>query len=96
MEKLDKPLDAALDVVVVPHGFEVTREDPEALLQSMPELCVEYDGVIAGVLFMLIPIVGLDCCCDVVPIPGLLGVRAGKEEFNEFIVLSGVMVLLLP
>jgi hypothetical protein len=62
---------------------------------------VDTDGVRDGEvrLFMLIPIAGLDCCCEYefeLPIPGLLGVSAGKDEFNALRVLSGVMVLLVP
>lgn len=75
-------------------------EDPAALLQSKPELCVDMEDVVAGdiMLFMLIPTPGLDCCCerDELPIPGLFGAIAGNEEFKEFSVLSGVIVLLVP
>lgn len=49
-------------------------------------------------LFMLMPRAGLACCCakEELPIPGLLGAMAGKEEFRVLRELSGVIVLLVP
>ena len=103
MVKLDMPLEVLGDVVLL-HAFNVTLEDPGALLQSRPELCVVYDGfgmadvlVEDVMLFILMPIAGLLCCCEnelEPPIPGLVGAIAGNEEFNEVKVLSGVIVLL--
>lgn len=47
-------------------------------------------------LFMLM--FGRDCCCgainDGLPMPGFVALNAGKEEFSELSVLSGVMVRL--
>jgi len=46
-------------------------------------------------LFMAIA--GLLCCCEKagLPMPGLVGFMAGKEELREENVLSGVIALLL-
>jgi hypothetical protein len=95
-EKFDRPLDMVLFVDELPH---VDVEDVVALLQSMPELGVVYEGVVAGCDIMLfMPIAGLFCCCAKVaePMPGLVGFMAGNEELREANLLSGVMALLLP
>ena len=50
-----------------------------------------------GDITLFMPIAGL--CCgweNDDPMPGFAGAMAGKDEFNEFIVLSGVMVLSPP
>jgi hypothetical protein len=57
-----------------------------------------YDGAVVGdaILFMLVAV--LDCCCGGtkggLPIPGLLGAIAGKDELREPKVLSGVIARL--
>jgi hypothetical protein len=62
-------------------------EDVLALLQSTPpELGAVYEGVIIGCDVMLfIPMAGLFCCWEKVglPIPGLAGLMAGKEELRD-------------
>jgi hypothetical protein len=98
MAKLDRPLDRfVLVFVVVPHGFEVSVEEPPVLFQSMAVPCVLYDGVIVGdaMLFILAPIAGLCCDCpkDGLPMPGFDGAMAGNAELSELNVLSGVIVL---
>lgn len=47
-------------------------------------------------LFM--PTAGLLCCCEKVglPMPGLVGFMAGKDELREEKVLSAAIALLLP
>jgi hypothetical protein len=105
--KLDKELFVVVlvlifDVPILLQLFDVIDEPP-ALLQSIPELCVLllYEGVVAEVedimLFMLMA--GRTCCCwgwakEELPIPGFAALRAGKEELSVFNVLSGVMALL--
>lgn len=66
----------------------VDAEEVLALLQSTPpELAVVYDVVVVVgcdvMLFTLI--VGLFCCCEKVglPMPGLAGLMAGKEELRD-------------
>lgn len=58
-----------------------------ALLQSTPlEFGVVYRGVVDGCdIMLLMPIAGLFCCCEKVglPIPGLAGLIAGKEELRD-------------
>ena len=75
-------------------------EDVLALLQSTPpELGAVYEGVIIGCDVMLfIPMAGLFCCWEKVglPIPGLAGLMAGKEELRDEKLLFGVMALPLP
>lgn len=96
-EKFESPLDIVLLVVELPH---VDVEEVVALLQSIPELGAVYEGVVVGGAIMLfMPIAGLFCCCCAkigLPMPGLVGFIAGKEELREANVLSGVMALLLP
>jgi hypothetical protein len=78
-----------LFAVELPHA---EAEELLALLQSMPALGVAaYDGAIAGWDSIL-------CCCGKLglPIPGLAGLMAGKEELREEKLLAGVMVLPLP
>lgn len=74
-------------------------DEPAALLQSMPECCVLlYDGVAVGDIVLFNLTAGRACCCsgtmDELPIPGLLALRAGKDELSVFRVLSGVTVRL--
>lgn len=86
----------ALFVDELPHAGV---DEVFALLQSTPALDAVYEGVIAGCdIMLLIPIAGLLCCCTKVglPMPGLEGLIAGKEEFKELKLLSGVMARLLP
>ena len=67
-------------------------EELLALLQSMPVLGVAvYDGAIEGGDIM-------GCCCGKLglPIPGLAGLMAGKEELREEKLVVGVMALPLP
>jgi hypothetical protein len=101
MEKFDSPL-VVLEVVL-PHGFEDSDDEPPDLPQSKLVPCVVIEGVeVVGeiTLFMPIPmpIAGLACCWekDELPMPGLLGVIAGNDEFRVLKVLSGVIVLLVP
>jgi hypothetical protein len=70
-----------------------------AFVQSIVLLGVVYDvaGSAEAMLFMLI--LGLCCCCDGaakagLPMPGLLGAIAGKEELSDVNVVSGVMARL--
>lgn len=72
-------------VVEVPHA---EAEEWFALLQSMPALgVVVYEGCDIMV-----------CCCGKLglPIPGLAGLMAGKEELRDEKLLFGVMALPLP
>ena len=78
-------------------------EEPVALDQLIPVFCVLlllllYDGVGTGEMMLVMPMVGLDCCCgganDGLPMPGFMALSAGKEELRELSVLSGVMVRL--
>lgn len=97
-EKLDSPLVACDADDVLPHAFDAI-EGPDALLQSIPEVCVlVYDGVVVGDIMLFMLVAGLDCCWgganDGLPMPGLTAFRAGKEEFNVLKVLSGVTVRL--
>lgn len=95
-EKLERPLDMVLFVDELPHA-EV--EEVFALLQSISELGPVYEGVVVGWdTMLLVPTADLFCCCGKVglPMPGLAGLMAGKEELREEKVLSGVMALLLP
>jgi hypothetical protein len=76
---------------VAPQGFDIDVAELDALLQSIPPVpCGE------AILFVLIA--GLDCCCggakDGLPIPGLLGAIAGKDELRDPKVLSGVIARL--
>lgn len=94
--KFESPLGMVLFVDELPQDgvYEVL-----ALLQSMPELgAVNEDAFVGWVIVLFMLIVGLFCCCEKVglPIPGLVGFIAGKEELRDENVLSGVMVLLLP
>lgn len=76
-------------VVGVPHA---EAEEWFALLQSMPALgLVVYDGAIEGWDSVV-------CCCGKLglPIPGLAGLMAGKEELRDEKLLFGVMALPLP
>ena len=95
IEKWERPLK---ELLVLPHGFEVTEDDPAGLFQSSPGLDAVYDGVIGDrMLFRPIPIAGLACCCVLIgAIAGnpVLGAMAGKE-LSELSVLSGVIVLLV-
>ena len=83
-EKFERPLDMLLVMDEPPHA---DAEDVLALLQSTPpELGVVYEGVVAGCdIMLLIPIAGLLCCCEKagLPIPGLAGLMAGKEELRD-------------
>lgn len=82
-EKFERPLVTLLVIDELPH---VDAEEALALLQSTPpELWAVYEGVIIGCdIILFIPIAGLACCCEKVglPIPGLAGLMAGKEEFR--------------
>lgn len=76
-------------MVEVPHA---EAEEWFALLQSMPALgVVVYDGAIEDWDSMV-------CCCGKLglPIPGLAGLMAGKEELRDEKLLFGVMALPLP
>jgi hypothetical protein len=86
------------DVLDVPQLLDVSVEDVDALLQSIPpaELCAPYDGVGVGAIMLCIPTPDLPCCSGGganvgLPIPGLLGAIAGNEELSA---LSGVMARL--
>lgn len=96
-EKFESPLDTVLPMDELPH---VDAEGVLALLQSTPlELGAVYEGVVVGCDIMLfMPIAGLFCCCEKIglPMPGLAGLMAGKEELRDENVLSGVMARLLP
>lgn len=98
MEKLDNPL--GLVTVLLPHGFDVTDDDPAALLQSMPLFCIGGGLVAVGdtMLFMPNPVPVLAAGCEKfeLPSPGLLGVMAGNDELRALNVWSGVTVLLTP
>lgn len=98
IEKLDSPL--GIDTVLLPHGLDVTVDDPAALLQSIPPLWIGggLDVVGDAIPFMLNPLPALADCCEKLelPSPGLLGVMAGNDELSELNVLSGVTVLLTP
>jgi hypothetical protein len=82
--KLERPPDMVLLIDELPH---VDAEEVLALLQSTPpELGAVYEGVDVGCDIMLfMPIAGLFCCCEKVglPIPGLAGLMAGKEELRD-------------
>lgn len=75
-------------VVFMDEPPHVDAEGVLALLQSTPpELDVVYDAVVVvGCDIMLfMPIAGLFCCCEKVglPMPGLAGLMAGKEELRD-------------
>lgn len=88
---------------VAAQGFEGCVE-PVALLQSMPPPVVvpdtPYDGVDVGDIILVMLIAGLVCCCvgayDGLPMPGLLGAMAGKEELRVPKLVSGVIARLCP
>jgi hypothetical protein len=94
--KLEKELVLLLVAGVPPQVFE-DMDEPAALLQSMPVLCMllPYDGVVAEDIILFILIVGRACCCGGakvgLPIPGLEALKAGKDELSVLSVLSGVM-----
>jgi hypothetical protein len=84
---------------VAPQGFDIDVAELDALLQSIPpELCAPYDGAVIGEAILFVLIAVLDCCCggikDGLPIPGLLGAIAGKDELRVPKVLSGVIARL--
>lgn len=74
---------STLDVLLPPHGLVDNVDELEARLQSIPPLffCA-VDGDIILLMLVVVP-----CCCwdvakDGLPIPGLLGAIAGKEELS--------------
>ena len=94
--KFERPLDMVLFVDELPQGGVC---EAFALLQLIPGLgAVNEDVFVGWVIMLFMPITGLFCCCENVglPIPGLVGFIAGKEELKDENVLSGVMALLLP
>jgi hypothetical protein len=97
-EKFERPLDMLLLLVdELPHA---DVDELFALLQSMPELGAVYVVVVVvgGDIMLFMPIPDLFCGWESVglPMPGLMGFMAGKEELREEKVVSGVMALLLP